>query len=44
MYIMFEALLTKGALGGRIYDWDALRPTEIDCIVMDKEGLGESLI
>ena len=41
MNIKFVALHIKGALGGQIYDLDALRPAKIDCIVLDIEGLGE---
>ena len=43
MDIKFVALRIKWTLGGQIYGFDALRPIIIDCIVLDKEGLGESL-
>ena len=44
MYIKFVALHIKWTLGGQIYGFDALRPIIIDCIVLDKDGLGESFM
>ena len=44
MDIKFVALRIKRTLGGQIYDLDALRPAVIDCIVLEKEGLGESFM
>ena len=36
-------LRVKWPLGGQIYSFDALRHIIIDCIVLDEEGLSESL-
>ena len=44
MNVKFVTLRTIWTLGGQIYGLDALRPTEIDCIVLEKEGLGESFM
>ena len=40
----FVALHIIWTLGDQIYGLDAFRPIKIDCIVWDKEGLGESFI
>ena len=42
--VKFKALCRIWTLGGHIYHLDAFRPSKIDCIVLDKEGLGESLM
>ena len=44
MDVKFGTLCVLWTLGGQIYVVDALRPTEIECIVLDIEGLGESLM
>ena len=42
MRIKFGTLRVKWTLGCQIYGFGVLSPTEIDYIVWDKEGLGES--
>ena len=44
MNVKFVTLRVIWTLGCWIYVLDAFRSTEIDCIVLDKEGLGESLM
>ena len=44
MNVKFVTLCTIWTLGGQIYGLDALRPTKIDCVVSDKEGLDESFM
>ena len=44
MIVKFVTLRLIWTLGCRIYNLDALRPTEIDCIVLEKERLDESFM
>ena len=44
MHVKLETLREKLALGAQIYEWNALDPSKIDCIVMTCMGLDESRV
>ena len=44
MDVKFVTLRVLWTLGGQIYVLDVIRPTKIDCMVLDIVGLGELLM